>query len=894
MARALAAWLVAAAVAGANVAGAQSAADWYMAGANSSRTSWVSAEVRGPLNPAWFVPIEAYVSPRVQVVATAGRLFLSTSRGLYCFDAASGAQLWVYPTAMPLGNSPTVVGGIAYVGGLDRRVHAVNALDGTRAWVSPQAGAGFQTSPLVINGKVFAGNRDGYLYAYNAASGTLAWRYRTDGPILFSAAAYDGKVYFVSNDSHAYAVTESGALAWKSAKLPGQGFNSWWPVVYRDPGGNPTKDRVIVSGSVNYRAQLLPGGPSPTGDHFHFVELQDVYPSRTFEPVGTVGTAPGPWAAGTPTLSADRILSYFAAKPHRRTVFVLDPQTGVEREPAPVLMAWTHSGTRFPPVVGQDGALYQQMNHRGGDWIASGSVGGWAPGVAHIAPGTADPRGSEFAADEPVVSAGGGRLIYSSLCCDRAASAYDITDRSQRWSYFGYNLSSLAPGYNSAYYWNGRNYSEGAISVSFGATGNGVYGVHGDQNPPIPYNGRLYLHRGNSLIAFAPGPIAAPVQLPQARVVAASPPPFEPAGPAALRDRLEAEVNRVIDAGHLRPGYTSHGLFDHAGAFTCGDKLSDYFHTPVDTLYPLLRALPHLSAPARDRLRAYLQAEFELFPPYATDHIGWAGAQREIFDTPPEVAAQMAQARPTDFNWQFDGSGGWESRGVWGRNPMLFYMLWKYALVFGDAGTLFAQAKSALETPPADVVLIKNPFVANAFIAGYLGYLELEKLAGQPETAAVRTTLDRLLTLRTNNFSGDSPYKDRNPMTAPDHTCQQMSVAGNFLFLVPELADHLRTQAPAAVRGAIDAYEAVAPHWMIALTSDGASENAITPMHDVNAMFMARALVLRDPPQQLEQYLDVPGFWRGDMYYVLNLATVLDAYDAPAPSAPANVRLVKN
>ena len=136
---------------------------------------------------------------------------------------------------------------MAYVGGLDHKLYAIDAFTGVRRWAF-EAGAGFETNPLVVAGKVYAGNRDGFFYAvYTEApqAGQLAWKYQTQGPILFSAAYKDGMVYFASQDSHAYALNaQSGALVWKSAKLPGAGFHSFWPVVYRD--------RVIFSGSHNY------------------------------------------------------------------------------------------------------------------------------------------------------------------------------------------------------------------------------------------------------------------------------------------------------------------------------------------------------------------------------------------------------------------------------------------------------------------------------------------------------------------------------------------------------------------------------------------------------------------------------------------------------------------
>ncbi|MGD8753954.1 MAG: hypothetical protein PVG14_21165, partial [Anaerolineales bacterium] len=82
--------------------------NWPMAGANPQRTSWVAEEVRGKLKPLWYRPIEPYILPRVQVIAAYDTLYISTARGLYAFDAASGADKWVYPTELPLGHSPTI------------------------------------------------------------------------------------------------------------------------------------------------------------------------------------------------------------------------------------------------------------------------------------------------------------------------------------------------------------------------------------------------------------------------------------------------------------------------------------------------------------------------------------------------------------------------------------------------------------------------------------------------------------------------------------------------------------------------------------------------------------------------------------------------------------------
>ncbi|NLE77662.1 MAG: PQQ-binding-like beta-propeller repeat protein, partial [Chloroflexi bacterium] len=153
--------------------------EWFMAGANAQRTSWVAStssnvtEIRGRVTPVWYRPIDAYVHGKTQVIVHAGRLYISTARGLYALSAETGALEWVFPTELPLGHSPTVVNDVVFVGGLDHRLYAlaatpdlaalpVDASTGYRIndrvlWAF-EGEAGFETNPLVMDGTVFAGN----------------------------------------------------------------------------------------------------------------------------------------------------------------------------------------------------------------------------------------------------------------------------------------------------------------------------------------------------------------------------------------------------------------------------------------------------------------------------------------------------------------------------------------------------------------------------------------------------------------------------------------------------------------------------------------------------------------------------------------------------------------
>jgi hypothetical protein len=874
--------------------------NWPMAAANPERTSWTPEEVRGNLKPLWYKPFKPYILPRVQIIAALGNLYVSTARGLYALDADTGEEKWVYPTELPLGHSPTIQDGIAYVGGFDRKIYAINALTGEGLWTF-QAGAGFDTNPLVVNGILYAGNRDGFFYAIHingSDTGKLAWKFKTEGPIHFSAAYKDGTVYFASDDSYTYALdAQTGDLVWKSAKLPGAGFHSWWPVV--------NGDYVIFAGSNNYRfsSDLGPGSlPS--------FEKTVVYPNGQTDPKGTLvgpmGTDSGAWVAGTPTINTSKaettpngatkpITEYFEQFPWRRTYFVLNRLTGQEYttdfdgdgklEYAPILWYGVKgAGNRYPPIVGNDNILYQTNNYMSDPAIAGGQISGWQIGTPLISVITSD----WGAIDEPEAYSAGGNLIYWNLCCDRQSGSIDISlpdtnfldrynngvrpptggiDSKREGRYFTYNLDSILPGYNIMYYG-----SDGSSYASFGGK-NGVYGYHGDQNPPIPYQGKVYMHRSNAVIAFAPE-AQNPIGLPPAEIKPVQS-QSNPESLDQLQAKLIAEVEKILEAGHLRPGYLSAGIFDLRGEFSCGDDLVDYWHNPGDTIYTLIRALPHLPSNLQNETLTYIQSEFNQFPPYEFNHIGWKdGTAREIFDLPPEVEAARINYGPKTRNPTYD---------AWGFAPQSFYALWKYAEIFGDAKNLFDLSKNNLEPVPPDKILMEMPHVHNAFIAGYLGYLELEKLAGYPESTDIRDELNRLLSLRATTFSTQAPDAYFNVLQK--YYCRSLNASRNFMYLVPELGQYLHDNALSKVQQAVDEYEYLTPYWFVSKAEVAFGEGDITHLYDYNSVFQARALILQEPYSELEKYIDVPAMPVGDLFYIQNLVSAIEAAPPPATTS---------
>ena len=827
---------------------------WVMAGANPQRTSWVADQVPteaqlssngrdGKLYPLWYKPIGPYIPNKVQVVVGNNMVFLSTARGLYAFDADTGADKWVYATELPLGHSPTyhVTNFSAapkrlYVGGLDHKIHAVNADTGEGIWTyeakADGIGGGFETNPLVLDiGSsvyIFAGNRDGYMYAIkdNGGNASEYWKFKTEGPVLFSAAASkdNSKIYFASNDSYAYALNSaSGALIWKSDKLPGQGFSAWWPVVYTDP--NTQKEYVLLPGSHNYRDGLI---PETDGSQKNLENLD----REVWQGINKYGDSAGTCPSGTyigvlsngvintstkNSCMAYSISSYFSSKPHRRSLFVLDAGSGKEADftgdgkadYAPFLWMGSQSGNRYPSLILPDNKVYQTAGKKYrsldvGTTINAGGMLSWVPGSNEVGL----PESSEYIVDEPIYAAAGGNIIYYWWHQDLEVGSFDTSRpntnisapvSTREWIYWDQGNGSWPP--TKAAFPNYQITRDGLdgetgtgtwFGVSRGSFGpNGSYDRNGDGNPPIPYKGKVYMHKGGSLLVLSPTNRSTGTQLSTAKTKTTNAAAFNPSVSLdTLKQKLADEVQKMVSAGHLRPGYFSSGHVDGPSFSTCGADMLDYFHNPGDTFWALSTAYPYLTASQASQLKTYLQSELASYSPGSFGHIGWSGAQREWFTLPPETDADRSSWGPTNWRGEYE-FGGWSYKnGNTGVPPYNFYALWKYAVALNmtqaESLTLFNNTKSGLSrNVPADSFLATFPFVHNAYLSGFYGYMRLQERAGLTADSTINSAYQTLKTKRISNFTKNVPS------SYPENYCSAYNASRNFLYLAPEVIEEL-------------------------------------------------------------------------------------------------------
>ena len=182
-------------------------------------------------------------------------------------------------------SSPTVSGGVAYIGSGDGHVYALDARTGALRWKA-KTGDVVHASPAVAGGRVYVGSFDGVFCAFEAATGALVWTFQTgldpdlhnQQGITSSAAVAEGRVFFGCRDGHFYALDAgSGALLWKHDNHKGwviaspavQGGRVYFPT----SDGQRFKALEAASGKVIFDRTMTAvsfSSPALVGDHLIF------------------------------------------------------------------------------------------------------------------------------------------------------------------------------------------------------------------------------------------------------------------------------------------------------------------------------------------------------------------------------------------------------------------------------------------------------------------------------------------------------------------------------------------------------------------------------------------------------------------------------------------------
>ncbi len=859
-------------------------ADWPQLQRDPQHTGYSPQQVNPPYRYYWRWNAAPFAS-RTQPVVAGNRLFIGSLNGrMYALNATQDAGggsptiLWSYDTGAPIRHSAAVYSNTVYFGAYNGRVYALNAATGALVW-SFLTGGGIATAPVVDANTVYIGSTDGYFYALNAATGQMRWNYYTGAPILTSAAlSADGQtVYFGAENIYAYALrTSDGQLRWRT-RLQGQSLGDVWP--------------VVVGNLVVFRSQPL--------RNFHFLlhEGDDV--------MDQAGPVHPDWATDWAAVR-QRIVSHLTNNPDRQTFFALDASTGALRGPAPVLYTYGNGDVPAPPVV-KDGTLYLIYRARHGIQTDGGSIhvttlydaelGRMNPATLDIVGLTASQPFNyqmRYTSDEPSMISIGGNLLF--------------VDNWERLGALNLQTGALVAIANVANEWNACPPPEGQCPAYAGPmpffevpwpfpgpqVGEGY--VH---RPLVIASGRLFwrvVEGGLASIGPA-GTLASPpaAALPPpllsrtagegrglgggVRSIAATPSlttyvwtePVRPVStaPADLVQRLNDEVRRIVDTNnHLLPYFLERGfttpmlfpgdsLYPQEGLAACSPG-NIYWFDPGELVYTLSIAYPYLSSDLQTRVRAYLTAEMDRYPPL----------QPLPWDNPPPwlTSGVARELYPVTFR-----PNCWPPP-----DPPLstLYALWAYARYTGD----WAYVQNRWVQIDALFDRKKNAIDNYAAISGAIGYARIARQLGRTaeanegEQVAVQAMTAGL------NFNG---FRATANARYPDPRDQQTGWRAPVFFgLTPEvgryIADTNRITATNYISNLTDADGVFL--WYITRLGLQA-EIGESSFHGPDlawSIFLARAYVIGDTQETLRGWLDRP-WGLGDIYYLQKIIATIEA-----------------
>jgi hypothetical protein len=273
-----------------------------------------------------------------------------------------------------------------------------------------------------------------------------------------------------------------------------------------------------------------------------------------------------------------------------------------------------------------------------------------------------------------------------------------------------------------------------------------------------------------------------------------------PSGASDLIQELQAEVQKILDAGHLSPIYLSYADQLEVGYRT--------YQEPGRTIMTLAWAYPYLTATQQTAVRAYVAAELasSTFAPWATYPLASnAGVPRELH---------------SKTQWWYDNPANFQYRpfvqtlyGVW----LYAHRTGDWALVQGYWGTIKTMYASA--SGQGNLYGTMGAHIAMARLAQHFGDAATQTTA----LNNLQTQLDAGLTFATieNNAirapTWSSPYS-----SAPDMYDSRMNGTTYrgwiFLNLSPELGRYLASENPTLTAAVLARHQsglATFPFWWV-------------------------------------------------------------------------------
>jgi len=340
-----------------------SATDWPQLQGNPSHTGYTADEPKPPFVVKWTRQLDQPTHTGAPPIVADGKVFVGTSWGnLLALDRNTGKTAWSYATNAPICGTPAFADGVVYVNSMDRHCHAVDARTAKRLWTLP-TDAGIFAGPVVApaEGKqaVFIAGRDGFVRAADAKTGKQLWKTPV-GEMVMATPAYDSGVLYVgAGDNRVYAINaDDGKVIWTSDKLPGMAIRDYWLVASQGVVICTTQLVLAAHGTYGELGKAIMT-PFREEHHGQVLVQKELFP---------------------------KIVEWYRAHPHQKTLHVLEAATGREKFVAPVIPV--HGGACVGPLptIAPDGFAY--LMYANVQLRASGYA---FPGKLDLSDGTLDP-----------------------------------------------------------------------------------------------------------------------------------------------------------------------------------------------------------------------------------------------------------------------------------------------------------------------------------------------------------------------------------------------------------------------------------------------------------------------------------------------------------------------
>ncbi|MBD3917861.1 PQQ-binding-like beta-propeller repeat protein [Paenibacillus sp. PR3] len=211
--------------------------------------NWNAPDTTDTIKPKWSVVIDVPKDSNAingGTIATGGGKVYAFQHGhLLAINAKTGKTLWTYGSGMV---SPLAyLDGVVYAVSEDGIVHAINAANGKKKWVTTSRTTGI--TRILVNGeKVYIYN--GHIRAYDTKSGALLWTDNFPNEFMeYDIVFVKGKVLVSTEFSGAYTYASLLAFNESNGRLAWEATNASAPLYVKE-------DQILVQQTSSFMNQL--------------------------------------------------------------------------------------------------------------------------------------------------------------------------------------------------------------------------------------------------------------------------------------------------------------------------------------------------------------------------------------------------------------------------------------------------------------------------------------------------------------------------------------------------------------------------------------------------------------------------------------------------------------